>query len=189
MNEEKPTTFTPTKSLLYWRKSKLNGAACVPVIVSLDESKNFSMKTAEATEFSAPASSTVVAFTNWGTMVVSLNGKTYDIVGTGATTSPSPTAEQLSEVGAVDTGNQTLSNVGAAGAAAGAIDPTVGVAGSAAMQYAYYQGLEAIKAWQQELPKAGATVKASKMNAMKYFTLAIVGLLAVLFVVGLVINR
>lgn len=193
MNQEPQATFTPTKSLLYWRKSKLNGAACVPVIVSLDASKTLSLKSADATEFSLPASEATVAFSNWGTMTITAGGKTYDIVGTGAAISPSPTTEQLQEINESGSSNasqnNTISTVGAAATAVSGMDNAVGAAGSVAMQYAYYKGLEAIKAWQQELPKAGVAVRASKMNAMKYFTVAIVALVVIFLVIGLAAKK
>jgi hypothetical protein len=190
MNEESQNTITPTKSLLYWRKSKLNGMDCVPVIIALDESRTFSLKTADNNvEFSVPASETTVKFSSWGTMAITVNGKTYDIVGVGAGTSPDPTTEQLQEIqdaggtsGDVDT---NLSTVGAAGTALSGASAGAGVVGSAAMQYAYYKGLEAIKAWQRELPKAGATIQASKMNAMKYFSIGIAVLVVIFLAIAL----
>ena len=190
MNEESQNTITPTKSLLYWRKSKLNGMDCVPVIISLDEAKTLSLKTADnTTEFSIPASQATVRFTNWGTMAITANGKTYDIVGVGAATSPDPTAEQLQEIhqsaGSNANEDTALSGVGAAGTALSGASAGAGIVGSAAMQYAYYQGLEAIKAWQRELPKAGATIEASKMNAMKYFTFGIAALVVIFLVIAL----
>ena len=53
------------------------------------------------------------------------------------------------------------------------------------MQYAYYQGLEAIKVWQQTLPLAGSDVRKNSMNAMKYFTVALIAVVVIALAIGL----
>ncbi|MBU8868218.1 hypothetical protein KSW38_18155 [Paenarthrobacter sp. MMS21-TAE1-1] len=185
----------PLKSLLYWRKSKVNGAATVPVILSLDPSGVLSMQNAELrTIFALPVSHASVRFTSWGTMVVQAHGQQHDIVGVGASMSPSPSRAQLAELGTAsggNSGNDNLGRLGSAGAAMSAADgigAAAGVAGGVAMEYAYYRGLEAIKAWQETLPLAGATVKKSSMEAMKYFMLAVIAALAIALVAGLLIR-
>ena len=159
----------------------------MPVIVSLDPSGVLSMKDAhQETIFALPANQASVRFTSWGTMVIGARGKHYDIVGVGASLSPKPSAAQVNELGAASgngSGNTTdltaLGSAGAAMSAAGGIGAAAGVAGGVAMHYAYYQGLAAIRAWQEELPQAGATVEKSSMNAMKYFTLAVLAALVI----------
>jgi hypothetical protein len=196
MDNEARTPIKPIKSLLYWRKSKINGAATVPVVLTLDQSGVLTMKTADReTVFSLPASEAAVRFTSWGTMVIGTQGNNYDIVGLGASLSPKPSKAQLEELSALSGSNPRagtdLSRAGSTGVAFGAagdLGAVAGVAGSVAKQYAYYQGLEAIKAWQETLPQAGAGVTKSSMNAMKYITLAIIGLVVVGLAIGLLMR-
>ena len=71
-----------------------------------------------------------------------------------------------------------MSGVGGVGAVAGA-------AGGAAMMFAYYHGLDAIKAWQEALPGAGATVQKSSMKAGLYISLGVVAAVVVGLAVAL----
>jgi hypothetical protein len=162
----------PMKSLLYWRKSMINGAKTVPVIVGMDSGGTFSMKDAAGlTVFSVPARQASFRFTRMGTMVITAQGRKFDIVGVGASLSPRPSSGQLAEMEAPPTGHTDhtdLSRAGSAGAAmsgAGGMGAVAGIAGGAAMMFAYYQGLEAIKAWQGVLPETGAPVRKSSMKA------------------------
>jgi hypothetical protein len=101
MDNEARMPIKPIKSLLYWRQSKINGAATVPVVLTLDQSGVLTMKTADQeTEFSLPANEAAVRFTSWGTMVIGVQGNSYDIVGLGASLSPKPSKAQLEELGA-----------------------------------------------------------------------------------------
>jgi hypothetical protein len=193
MDNHAPTPISPIKSLLYWRKSKINGAATVPVVLSLDPAGVLRMKNADQeTIFSLPAKEAAVRFTSWGTMIVSVRGTHYDIVGVGASLSPRPSRQQLDELGAGSgphSGDGTdLSRAGSAGAAMSSGDglgAVAGVAGNVVMQYAYYQGIGAMRAWQETLPRAGADVKKSSMKAMKYFTLAFIAFLLIALAIGL----
>lgn len=186
----------PVKSLLYWRKSKVNGAATVPVILALDPSGILTMKDAgQEMVFAAPVSQVSVRFTSWGTMVVQAQGRQHDIVGVGASLSPSPSAAQLDELAEAQGGNTgsdgTATRLGSSSAALSAVDgmgTAAGVAGGIAMEYAYFRGLEAIKAWQETLPLAGASVKKSSMKAMKYFTAAVLAALVIALLVGMFIK-
>lgn len=185
MDNQLPHSLIPTKSLMYWRKSLINGMACVPVILGIDEEKNFFLKSKDAIEFSIPATEVDVKFTSWGTMVVKASGKKYDIVPMGAAVSPDPTPEQLEEIKAASGANASKDRLATElGAAGTAIGGAAGVAGSAAMQYAYYQGLGSMKEWQEALSQAGATVKRSSMRAMMYFTVGMVALLVIFFIIG-----
>lgn len=191
--DEQSTHNQTVKSLLYWRKSKVNGLACVPVVVSLGADKSFSMKTADgAVQFSLPASEASVKFTGWGTMVIMANGKKYDIVGTAAGVSPDPTREQIEEVRTADESDLPLSSgvtkAGAAGAAATAVGGAAGTAASAAgvaaMQYAYQQGVNTLRDWQVLLSDAGAKVTKSSMRYMTYYIVGFVLLLVVFWAIG-----
>ena len=193
MDNPATTAVSPIKSLLYWRKSKLNGAATVPVVLSLEPNGVLKMKNAaQETIFSVPANETTVQFTAWGTMVVRARSNQYDIVGVGASLSPKPSQQQLNELSAHPGSNSKdgtdLSRIGSAGTALSGGDglgAVAGVAGSIGMQYAYYQGLEAIKVWQQTLPLAGSDVRKNSMNAMKYFTVALIAVVVIALAIGL----
>ncbi|MDQ0147362.1 MULTISPECIES: hypothetical protein [Pseudarthrobacter] len=183
---------SPMKSLLYWRKSMINGAKTVPAIVAMDSAGTFSMHDAAGVPvFSVPASQAAVRFTSMGTMVVTANGRKYDVTGVGASLSPSPSSWQLAEMAAGADGRTDptgLSRAGSAGAAmsgAGGLGAVAGAAGGAAMMFAYYQGLDAIKAWQEALPSAGATVQKSSMKAGLYISLGVVAAVVIGLVVAL----
>lgn len=196
MDKQAKTPIKPIKSLLYWRKSKINGAATVPVVLSLDRSGVLSMKNADQEMiFSLSVNETAVRFTSWGTMVVGVHGHHYDIVGVGASLSPKPSRAQLDELSVISGSHSSdgtdLSRVGSAGVALSAADglgAVAGVAGNVAMQYAYYQGVEAMKVWQETLPQAGASVQKSSMKAMKYFTFAVIAFIVIGLAIGL-LNR
>lgn len=179
------------KSLLYWRKSMINGAKTVPVVLGMDASGIFSMQDAAGRRvFSLPVQEASFRFTSMGTMVVTAGGSKYDILGVGASLSPSPSPGQLAEMQASPSDHKDptdLSRAGSAGAAmsgAGGLGGAAGVAGSAAMMFAYYQGLEAIKAWQEVLPAMGAPVQASAMKAGLYMTLWLVAAIVIGIVVA-----
>ena len=53
------------------------------------------------------------------------------------------------------------------------------------MMFAYYQGLDAIKTWQEALPNAGATVQKSSMKAGLYISLGVVAAVVIGLVVAL----
>jgi hypothetical protein len=188
MNETPSQKQTSIKSLLYWRKSKLNGAKCVPAILSLDADGNFSLKDRDGSVvYSVPVKEADVAFTGWGTMVINAPNAKYDIVGSGAGISPSPTQEQLEEVRAAQGDNQTTNNVatklGAAGVAVGTGAPEASAVGSVAMGMAFQEGVNSIGDWQKALIAAGAKVKQSKMRNFIYYVVAII----VILIVGLII--
>jgi hypothetical protein len=193
MDNQPGSPIKPIKSLLYWRKSKINGAKTIPVVLTLDPSGVLTMKTADQeTVFTLPANEAAVRFTSWGTMVIGVQGNNYDIVGLGAALSPKPSKAQLEELGGpfgnksgTGTNPSRAGSTGVALSAAGDFGVVAGVAGSVAMQFAYYQGLEAIKAWQEALPRAGAAVMKSSMKAMKYTTAAIIACVVIGLAIGL----
>ncbi|NUT72824.1 hypothetical protein HNO81_16880 [Pseudarthrobacter sp. C4D7] len=180
------------KSLLYWRKSMINGAKTVPVILAMDAAATLGMYDAAGVPvFSLPASQASVRFTSMGTMVVTAHGRQYDVVGVGASLSPSPSPWQVAEMTADAGGRMDPTAIGRAGSAgaamsgAGGLGAVAGVAGGAAMMFAYYQGLDAIKAWQAALPGAGATVRTSSMKAGLYVSLGVVAAVVIGLVVAL----
>jgi len=178
------------KSLLYWRKSKINGAKTVPVIVSMDPSGMFRMVDAAGTAvLSLPVQQASFRFTSMGTMVVTAQGRKYDILCVGASMSPDPSPQQKAEMKAASDefkDRTALNRAGAAGAAmsgAGGVGGVAGLAGSALMMFAYYEGLETIKAWQAVLPQTGAPVQTSAMKAGLYMMLGLV----VAIIIGIIV--
>ncbi len=178
------------KSLLYWRKSKINGAKTVPVIVSMDSSGMFRVVDAAGMSvLSLPVQEASFRFTSMGTMVVTAQGRKCDLLGVGASMSPDPSPEQKAEMKAASDefkDRAALNRAGAAGAAmsgAGGVGGVAGVAGSALMMFAYYEGLETIKAWQAVLPPTGAPVRTSAMKAGLYMMLGLV----VAIIIGIIV--
>lgn len=179
------------KSLLYWRKSMINGAKTVPVVVTMDSSGIFSMQDAAGvTVLSLPVQQASFRFTTMGTMVVTAQGRKYDVVGVGASLSPSPSPGQVAEMKGAPSSQKDptdLSRAGSAGTAmsgAGGLGGVAGVAGGAAMMFAYHQGLEAIKAWQEVLPETGAAVRKSPMRAGLYLSLGFVAAIIIGIIVA-----
>ena len=180
------------KSLLYWRKSKINGAKTVPVIVSMDPSGMFRMVDAAGVSvLSLPVQQASFRFTSMGTMVVTAQGRAYDVLGVGASMSPDPSPEQKAEMKAAvaDYKDRTaLNRAGSAGAAmsgAGGLGGVAGLAGSALMMFSYYEGLETIKAWQAVLPQTGASVQTSTMKAGLYMMLGLVAAIIIGIIVAI----
>ena len=168
----------------------INGAKTVPVVVSLDSSGLFSMQDAAgAAVFSLPVQQASFRFTSMGTMVVTAESRKYDILGVGANLSPSPSPGQLAEMQATPGVHEDLtdlSRAGSAGAAmggAGGLGGVAGVAGGAAMMFAYYQGLEGIKAWQEMLPETGAPVRKSSMKAGLFMSVG----MAAAIIIGIIV--
>ena len=146
---------------LYWRKSKWNGARCVPVILSLDAGR-LRLAAAKGVAFDVPCADVVAKFTRFGTLVLTVGGRSYDILGVGASLSPSFSKEQREELQALQ-----------AKAAKGAFAPGLAAAGAgiggeagAVMDAAAIVGAvfeikamrENIKPWRSLLPAAGVRV-------------------------------
>ncbi len=191
------TTITPAISLLYWRKNLWNAAQCVPVVLQLDADGQFSMRTAdEATVFSVQIKEVQPRFTGWGTMILRIDGKTYDLVGTGGTLSPSPAQWQLnvlkSPADAASSGGAIagsagvgLSELGSA-TGLGAAGTVAAVGGAAASQVAFHRGLSRMRDWQNIFSEAGLSFRRSSMRYMAIYVGAVVGILVVLAVIGLI---
>lgn len=165
----------------------INGAACVPAVLSLDHSKTLALRDANQEGFAVPLSEATIKFTSWGTMIINVADKKYDVLGVGGSLSPNPSKEQLEEIkaaaGSNTSKNDLLTKAGSVGAAMSTVSAGASALGAASMEFAYYDGLEAIKEWQVQLVKAGATVKTSKMKSMTYYLWG----LAIAFVVILTI--
>ena len=191
------STITPAISLLYWRKNLWNGAQCVPVLLQLDADGQFSMRTAdETTVFSVQLQEVQPRFTGWGTMILRINGKTYDLVGVGGTLSPSPAQWQLNALkDPADAASSEGAIAGSAGVGASELGSAVGlgaagaaaaVGGAAASQVAFHQGLSRMRDWQNIFSEAGLSFRRSSMRYMAIYVGVIVGLLIVFALIGFI---
>ena len=147
---------------LYWRKSKWNGTKCVPVILSLDGGR-LRLAAAEEVAFDVPCADVVARFTRLGTLVVTVAGRSYDILGVGASLSPSFTKEQREELQARQAARAASAGVapGLAAAGAGIGGEVGGVMDAVAAVGAVFEITamrENIKPWRTLLPAAGVRV-------------------------------
>ena len=115
------------KSGLYWRKSRWNGAACVPVVLTAEpvpgspgEGRGtLTMRDGDGQGFSADASQVAAKWSPFGTMTLTVDGTRYDVVGAGSGISkpftPAQRAElEQAEVVASDAGSWNWASVGLA---------------------------------------------------------------------------
>ena len=154
---------TSYASGLYWRKSKWNGAKTVPVILSLDAGR-LRMASAKEVAFDAPCAEVAARFTKLGTMVLTVGGRTYDVLGIGASLSPNFTGQQLDELrerraaaaeGAVSPAAAGLTGVGAGGDVGAALDAAVMVGAV----FDIKRMRENIRPWRAVLPAAGVRIE------------------------------
>jgi len=149
---------------LYWRKNLWNGAATVPAILSF-ENDAVTMSDKKAQIFNVPLSSIQARITLLGTLILTVEGKHYDFVGTGSGISSQFSAEQQATLMSATSNNSTnavkAGTIGAAGggvvgAIAGeAAGAATSVAGAGLMAAGYFVGLGAIKKWQELLVQKG----------------------------------
>ena len=160
---------------IYWRKSLWNGAATIPVILGF-ENDQLVLKDGETVVFAAPISTVKAKVTLWGTLVLFVDGKKYDFVGTGSGISRTFSAEQQAEINDQSmTLPTTLTKAGLVTGLAGSVGrnlagnsagSTVGaagqIAGGAAMAAGYLIGLNGIKKWQALFAERNLLSKGSK---------------------------
>jgi hypothetical protein len=82
---------------MYWRKSKLLGWLCPTGILTF-ESGRLRFVTENETVFDSPASAVSALFSGWGTLTITVEGKSYDFVGSGGGMAGSFSAAQKSEI-------------------------------------------------------------------------------------------
>jgi hypothetical protein len=147
---------------LYWRRSKWNGRKCVPVILSVDAGR-LRLSAAKEVGFDVPCAEVTARFTKLGTMVLTVNGRTYDILGVGASLSPNFTKEQRDELRArqAKAASAAISPGFAAGGSgigggAGAAMDAVAIVGAVAE---INQMRANIRPWRSVLPAAGVRVE------------------------------
>lgn len=185
MNSNIPTAPNDSayKSLLYWRKNLWNSADCVPVIVTLNGDM-LSMKQSDGVDvFNESLKNITVHFTGWGTMVLTITGKKYDIVGMPAATSPSISDSQKDELRGLSTDDKVVGvSDGQPVVMGGAVATATGnsgatIVGAAASTVVYYKGLRSIRDWKALIGSPADQNK--KLNFMTYFIIFVAVVLVV----------
>jgi len=87
--------------VVYWRRSLWNGARCVPVVLSLLPGELRAQDRDGKVVFQGDPRQVDGRLTRLGTLLVTVGGKRYALVGRGADLSPAPSAGQQAAVSAV----------------------------------------------------------------------------------------
>ncbi|MGV8884701.1 MAG: hypothetical protein ACOH1T_03810 [Microbacteriaceae bacterium] len=183
--------MTSLKSGVYWRKSKIFGHLCPPGILAL-EGDVVSFTTSTEHVFRAAASDIEANFTGWGTLVLRVDGRTFDMIGSGGEMAAAFSKQQIAELkqstidrgGVAGTAGDLLAASGNAAAAVLGELITVGVATGK-----YASGVKILKQWPLVLAEAGAQVKATKSNYMGWLYGAVGVVLVALLIVGLALQN
>jgi hypothetical protein len=189
----------PLKSGMYWRRSKLFGWLCPTGILTLEEGR-LRFVTEKMTVFEAPASSVSASFSGWGTLTITVDGVSYDFVGSGGGMAGSFSAAQKSEL-AQATGRHTSGSLATAAVAAPAgaaaiaavngvrgVDALGTLIGSSIGAGVYASGVNILKRWPGVLEAQGASVRAKTPNYMWWFFGALGAVLLVALVIGLIVS-
>ncbi|MFG1678284.1 hypothetical protein [Micromonospora sp. NPDC049282] len=88
------TSDVALAGVVHWRRSLWNGRRCVPVLMTLDQGWLRARDRHGAEVFAAPAGQVEGRLTRLGTLLLTVGGRRYPIVGRGSDISPSPSAEQ-----------------------------------------------------------------------------------------------
>lgn len=81
-------------SIVYWRRSIWNGRRCVPVLMTLDQGWLRARDRAGAELFAVPAGQVSGRLSRLGTLLLTVGGRRYALVGRGSDISPDPSPEQ-----------------------------------------------------------------------------------------------
>jgi len=140
---------------LYWRRSRWNGRACVPVVLELADGR-LTMTDRSGVVLDSPVAEVTASFSRLHTMTLRSGSDRFDVVGIGANLSPAFSPEQLDHLraaqGRVAATSASSQSAFAAGAGSGAAD--VAAALGAAFSWADMKGN--IEPWRSVLPAAGA---------------------------------
>lgn len=136
---------------LYWRRSRINGARCVPALLAVDGGR-VRLSSADEVAFDVPCAEVEAHFTFLATLRLTVRGTTFDLVGKGANLSPKFTAEQLAELDALGARAAAQGTPGSSLAAAGSPASLLGAAFDA------HTVVANIKPWRTVLPAAGVRV-------------------------------
>ncbi|MDF3301454.1 hypothetical protein [Streptomyces tropicalis] len=125
--------------IVHWRRSVWNGARCEPVLVTLRPDGLRLQDRSLQTVLQADPRAVTGRLTRLGTLVLTVDGRRYALVGRGASLSPAPSAGQQR---AVDGTRRETSEPAAAG---GVVDALLNGGAAARM-----------RAWHARLAAAGA---------------------------------
>jgi hypothetical protein len=140
---------------LYWRKSKLNGAKCLPAILSVGGGR-LRLSSAEELVFDVPCGEAEAHFSFLSTLTLTAAGTGFDLVGKGANLSPKFTSQQLAELERL---RAQAASADASGVNATTLGPGAGsVAGLIGVAFDAQRMVANIKPWRTVLPAAGVRV-------------------------------
>ncbi|MEU8591633.1 hypothetical protein AB0C59_32295 [Streptomyces sp. NPDC048664] len=122
------STDTGHSGIVHWRRSVWNGARCEPVLVTLGPGGLHVRDRSLGTVLQADPRAVTGRLTRLGTLVLAVDGRRYAFVGRGASSSPTPSADQ----------QRALENTGCgaprSGAAGGAVDQLLNGGAAARMR-------------------------------------------------------
>ncbi|MEU5274839.1 hypothetical protein AB0G87_00320 [Streptomyces asoensis] len=133
------STDTAHSGIVHWRRSLWNGARCEPVVVTLRPDSLHLRDRSLGTVVQVDPRAVTGRLTRLGTLVLTIDGRRYALVGRGASLSPAPSADQQQALN--DSGHGAPSP----GAAGGAVDQLLNGGAAARM-----------RDWHARLAAAGA---------------------------------
>ncbi|MBY8875897.1 hypothetical protein K7640_29120 [Micromonospora sp. PLK6-60] len=131
-------------SIVYWRRSIWIGRRCVPVAMTLDDGWLRARDAGGGELFAVPAGRVRGRLSRLGTLLLTVDGRRYALVGRGADNSPEPSAEQRRAVTAF-----------------WAVRPAPGPAGGPGLLDQIFNGSAAwhTRTWRDVLAAAGADLR------------------------------
>jgi len=140
---------------LYWRKSKVNGAKCVPAILAVGDGR-LRLSSASELAFDVPCGEARAHFSFLATLTLTVAGTRFDLVGKGANLSPKFTPQQLAELQRLQA---HAASADASGVTATALGPGAGsVTGLIGVAFDAQRMVANIKPWRKVLPAAGVPI-------------------------------
>jgi hypothetical protein len=130
------STDTGHSGIVHWRRSMWNGARCEPVLVTLCPDGLQVRDRSLGTVLQADPRAVTCHLTRLGTLVLTVDGRRYALVGRGASLSPAPSAEQQRALEDAGRGSPEPA------AAGGAVDQLLN-GGAAALMRDWYTRLTA----------------------------------------------
>ncbi|WP_141746533.1 hypothetical protein [Streptomyces sp. LUP30] len=136
------STDTGHSAIVHWRRSVWNGVRCEPVLVTLRPDSLHVRDRSLGTVVQADPRAVTGRLTRLGTLVLTVDGRRYALVGRGASLSPAPSTDQ----------QQALED-------AGHNSPPPGAAGSAVDQLLNGGAAARMRDWYTRLAAAGARLR------------------------------
>ncbi|MEU7029111.1 hypothetical protein AB6O49_33665 [Streptomyces sp. SBR177] len=131
--------------IMYWRRSLWNGFRCRPVLLTLENGRFRATDRRGDVVFDLPVTAVTGRLSRLGTLLLTLDGSRYDLVGRGSSVSPRPSRGQVEALAAFRA--RTGSAGPRAGGAAGVVD------------LAFNDGAGAVaRDWRDTLGAAGAAL-------------------------------